>query len=387
MNELIEKRDNLKKQLIEIKDFLEKNSFPEIDKYIQETIYVLDRRIENLSIPVHVRENVPKLIKAREREVIEIKEEIRNRLRYLLRKTKDYSKKLLEEQRQINEISKGLTEAREDINQHIKSKFSNDFKRILSSNKFYDELNKIYYANSFSEIQKIIENLDKTKFHLIKNELDENLKTVVIQAKKDLVRRVQKELNDFLKKDEDMKISEAILAVVDNYNPVVTLDIGSFSEGIDLKKISQEVYEVPFLEKLYMNMHSNRFIVLTISTLISFLLTLIFSVTIPLLSIFSLLVFIGLVLYTYFDTAYKNDYFVNKILEEKKNVIKEQVLKNVEKMEEEYIKKAKKDLLSAQNLIISAINPHAHNFDELYKSLVLFQSKLEEYADELKPKS
>ena len=63
------------------------------------------------------------------------------------------------------------------------------------------------------------------------------------------------------------------------------------------------------------------------------------------------------------------------------------ILENVEKLKEEYIKKARKDLLSAQNLIISAINPYAHNFDEIYKSLVLFQSKLEEYADSLKPQN
>ena len=384
MNELIEKRENLKNQLIEIKQFLEKNKFPEIDKYIEETIQVIDRRIENLSLPLQIRENVPKIVKARERELIEIRDEIRNRLRFLLKKSKDFSKKLLEEQRQINEISKGLTEAREEINEHIKSKFSNDFKRILSSNKFYDELNKIDYADSFLEIQKIIERLDKVIFPAIKNELDENLKSVVKQAKKDLLRRVQKELNEFLKKDKEMSISEAIVSIIENYDPVVTLDFNSFGEGIDLKKISNEIYEIPVLEKIYINMHSNRFIILTISSLISFILTLIFSVFVPILSMFTLIIFIGLVLFTYFDTVYKNKYFVDKILERKKEMIKMKILDNVEKLKEEYIKKARKDLLSAQNLIISAINPYAHNFDEIYKSLVLFQSKLEEYAESLK---
>ncbi len=384
MNELIEKRENLKNQLIEIKQFLEKNKFPEIDKYIEETIQVIDRRIENLSLPLQIRENVPKIVKARERELIEIRDEIRNRLRFLLKKSKDFSKKLLEEQRQINEISKGLTEAREEINEHIKSKFSNDFKRILSSNKFYDELNKIDYADSFLEIQKIIERLDKVIFPAIKNELDENLKSVVKQAKRDLLRRVQKELNEFLKKDKEMSMSEAIVSIIENYDPVVTLDFNSFGEGIDLKKISNEIYEIPVLEKIYINMHSNRFIILTISSLISFILTLIFSVFVPILSMFTLIIFIGLVLFTYFDTVYKNKYFVDKILERKKEMIKMKILDNVEKLKEEYIKKARKDLLSAQNLIISAINPYAHNFDEIYKSLVLFQSKLEEYAESLK---
>ncbi len=387
MNDLIEKRDKLKKQLIEIKEFLEKFDFPEIDQYIEETIGVLERRIENLSLPLQVRENIPKLKKARERELIEIRDEIRNRIRYLLRKTKDFSKKLLEEQRQINEISKKLTEAREDINEHIKNKISNDFKRILSSNKFYDELNKIQYAQSFEEIQKIIDNLNKTKYQPIKNELDENLKSVVIQAKKDLLKRVQPELNEFLKKDEDMKISEALLAIIDSYNPVVTLSIGSFSDGIDFKKIFHDVYEIPFLDKLYINIHSNRFIILSILSLISFILTLIFSITFPVLSLFTLIVFIGLVLYTYFDTAYKNDYFVEKVLSEKKECIKSKIMENVNKMQEEYVNKARKDLLKAQNLIISAINPYSHNFDELYKSLIIFQSKLEEYADQLKPKN
>ncbi len=387
MNEIIEKRDKLKSQLVEIKEFLEKNKFPEIDKHIEETIEVLERRIQNLSLPIQIRENVPKLIKVRERELIEIRDEIRNRLRFLLKKTKDFSKNILEEQKKINEISKALTEAREDINEHIKSKFSNDFKRIFSSNKFNEELNKIDSANSLNEIQKIVENIDKTKFPIIKNELDENLKTVVKQAKKDLLRRVQKELNNFLKKDEDMSISETLVAIIESYNPVVTLDTTSFGEGIDFKKISHEVYEIPVLEKIYMNMHSNRFIILTISSLISFLLTLILSVTVPILSLLTLIIFIVLVLYTYFDTVYKNKYYVEKILDQKKNEIKTQILNNVEKIQEEYIKKARKDLLDAQNLIISAINPYSHNFEEFYKSLILFQSKLEKYADSLKPQT
>jgi hypothetical protein len=384
MNELIEKRNKLKDQLIEIKEFLQKYNFPELDKHIEETIHVLDRRIENLSMPVQLRENVPKLVKARERELIEIRDEVRNRLRFLLRKSKDFSKKLLEEQRQINELSKSLTEAREEINEHIKNKFSSDFKRILSAHKFYDELNKIYYANSISEVQKIIEHIDKTKFLAIKNELDENLKSVVKQAKKDLLRRVQKELNEILKKDKDMSISETIVAIVESYDPVITLDTTSFGEGIDFKKISGEIYEIPVLDKIFINMHSNRFIILTISSLISFLLTVIFSITVPILSFFTLIIFIGLVLFTYYDTTYRNKYYVKQILEEKKEFIKQKVLENVEKIKEEYIKKARKDLLSTQNLIISAVNPYAHNFDELYKSLVMFQSELEEYADSLK---